>query len=76
MSHRQTIVALECSMCKSRMKKAIDPFAISDLHLVCPGCCSTVRASADDVALAVAYRHPSTATEVVAHAVDKGEDGS
>ena len=76
MSHRQTLVALECSVCGSRMKKATDPFAISDLHFVCPGCSSTLHVSAEDVTLAVGYRHASAGTRVVARAIDKGEDGS
>jgi hypothetical protein len=49
MTTRQATVAIVCTQCDSRMKKLVNPFAIADLRLVCPGCVSELHVKAEDV---------------------------
>ena len=54
MALSQTLLTIVCPQCGSRMKKWIDSFAISDLQIVCPGCVSTISASAAEVRACIA----------------------
>ena len=49
MTTSQATVAIVCTQCGSRMKKLVNPFAIADLRLVCPGCVSELHVKAEDV---------------------------